>query len=361
MYINIFLVYIVLLLLAQVMNGDMESYGIKWVLANHFVCIVAFIATVFIARDNTQNKIDIIVVTIMGLLVIDSIVTIMQYGNDPIGWAINLFIMQGRNEEVMAFQESHQMLDTLAGVAKAPGIFDSSVENGLFLGCCGIMPFYFFLRDSKIMKVIAFAVMGLSMLACFMCQERAAMLVLLASVFYLFFKTFNRKAKWTSVVVISIIALVMVVNIDFSNVDYGRYEEVGMFSNDARKNIWGYFIPYISNNFLWGGAEGFRAITGALPHNFFFNAFVFGGLIGGITIIALYVMLVCKGYKLLIAKSSSNVTRVLAIAFLAIMAQSIVHNASIITDDVLTFVLFGLMIVSMGIKDADTLVSKENL
>lgn len=348
-YINYFLVYIVFLLLAQVMNGDMESYGIKWVLANHFVCIVAFVATIYFTKFNIQSRIDVIIITIMGLLVIDSIVTIMQYRNESLGWAINLFLMQGRNEEIVAFQESRQMLETLAGVAKAPGIFDSSVENGLFLGSCSILPFYFFLRNSKIMKVITLTVMCLSMLACFMCQERAAMLVLLVSVFYLYFKAFNRNAKWTTLVLISVIAIILILIIDFSIVNFGRYEEVGMFSNEARKSIWSNAIPFISDNLVWGGVAHFRSITGSLPHNFFFNSFVFSGLLGGITIITLFIMIAYKGCRLVTLRKTNNTTRVLAMALLAVLTQSLVHNASIITGDVLTFLLFGLMVSSEGI------------
>lgn len=47
MYMVVFAVYILLLLVAQMMNGDMERYGITWLLANHFVSIVAFVATYY--------------------------------------------------------------------------------------------------------------------------------------------------------------------------------------------------------------------------------------------------------------------------------------------------------------------------
>ncbi len=356
-YINVFIISIVFLFLAQIMNGDMESFGVKWLFANHFVCVIAFVATCFVIRNDTQNRMTIIISTMMVLLIADSIVTIMQYGNNPIGWAINLLLMQGRNEEVMAFQESHQMLESLAGVAKAPGIFDSAVENGLFIGSCGVLPFYFFLRESKLMKVLATMVMVLSLVACFFCQERAAMLVLLASVLFLFFKIFDKRMKWISLAVILFIAVIVVANINLSSIDYGRFEDVGLFSNESRKDIWSSFLSFISDNLLWGGVDRFKSITGGIsPHNYFFNAFVFGGFWGGITLIALYIMLVFKCYKLIVSKTSSNTTRVIAVSFMSILVQSLVHNASIISGDVLTFILLGLMVATEGAKETRVIV-----
>lgn len=357
-YILIYIIFIVFLFLAMTFNGDAETYGLKWIVANHVVSIIVFVATYYVTKDNRQNRMDVIIVALIFILVVNSLVTIAQYFNEPIGWAVSFFFLQGRNEDIVTFQEAYQSLDTLAGVARTPGIFDSSVENGIFLGSFGILPFYFMKRKSWVLKFSSVSLIILSLVACFMCQERAAMLTLGASVLYLSYKSLHNKV-W-GILVAMIVCAIVLFSVDFSSIDFGRFQEVGM-ENNARRGIWSYIGPFMRDNLLFGGAEQFVRMSGHLPHNFFFNAFVFGGLIGGITIITLYVMLVWKGYKLLIAKSSSKVTRVLAIAFLAIMAQSLVHNASIITGDVLTFILFGLMIVSVGIKDAESIHIKGKL
>ena len=343
--------------MAMSFNGDAEIYGLKWIVANHVVSIILFVSTYYVTRNNTQKKMDIIVATLMLLLVMNSLVTIAQYFNEPIGWAINLVLMQERNEDIVAFQESYQSLDTLAGMARTPGIFDSSVENGIFLGSFGILPFYFLKRDSVVLKTISIFVIILSIVACFMCQERAAMLTLGASVLYLGYKSMHNKV-WGILAAIMVVVIVLF-SVDFSSIDFGRFQEEGM-KNDARRGIWSHIGTFLTDNLLLGGAEQFMKVSGHLPHNFFFNAFVFGGLLGGITVIILFFMFLIKGVRNVLLKKTTFANCTIAMAFLAILAQSLVHNSSIISGDVMTFLLFSLLFVSeevTGITKRDRILN----
>lgn len=342
-YILIYIVFIVFLFLAMSFNGDAETYGLKWIVANHVVSIIVFVATYYMTKDNRQNKMDVIIVALIFILVVNSLVTIAQYFNEPIGWAVSLFFLQGRNEDIVAFQESYQSLDTLAGMARAPGIFDSSVENGIFLGSFGILPFYFMKRKSWVLKFSSVSLIILSLVACFMCQERAAMLTLGASVLYLSYKSLHNKV-W-GILVAMIVCAIVLFSVDFSSIDFGRFQEVGM-ENNARRGIWSYIGPFMRDNLLFGGAEQFVRMSGHLPHNFFLNAFVFGGLLGGIAVIILFFMFLMKGVKSVLLKKTTFANSSIALAFLAILAQSLVHNSSIISGDVMTFLLFSLLVVS---------------
>ena len=357
-YISLFVVYMVLLLLAMSINGDAEIYGLKWIVANHVVSIIVFVATYYVTKDNRQNRMDVIIMTLIILLVINSLITIAQYFNEPIGWTISFFFLQGRNEGIVSFQESYQSLETLAGLARTPGIFDSSVENGIFLGSFGIIPFYFIKRDSWILKIVSIIAIVLSLIACFMCQERAAMFILSASVLFLGYKSMKNNA-WSFLAAISVL-IILLYSIDFSSIDAGRFQEVGM-ENTIRKNIWGAIGPFLSDNLLVGGANQFVRVSGHLPHNIFFNAFVFGGLLGGITVIILFFLFLIKGVRNMLLKKTNISNCAIALAFLSILAQSLVHNSSIVSGDVMTFLLFSLLFVSeemTGITSNEKIVSK---
>lgn len=343
LYIYIFITYILLLIFAQLLNGDFETLGLKWIFANHFVSIVVLLATFNFTRENTQRRMDIIITTIMVLLIVDSSVTIAQYNNNPLGWAVNIFLTQGRNEEVVNYMSSSLILeDTASGFAKTPGLFNDVVDNAIFLGSFGVLPFYFIQKKNKAVKIFAICILILIFIACYMCQERAAMLTLLASIIFLGYKNMHNKAL--GVFLAFILFLVLFTNIDFSKFEFGRFQEVGMFSNDAREGIWDKTIPYFSDNWFLGGVDKFRKIAGgSLPHNFFLNAFVFGGFLGGIVIIILLFMILFRIYKDILLKET---TCILSTALLSILIQSLVHNMSLITGDVFSFLLLGLMIVS---------------
>lgn len=342
-YILIYIIFIVFLFLAMTFNGDAETYGLKWIVANHVVSIIVFVATYYVTKDNRQNRMDVIIVALIFILVVNSLVTIAQYFNEPIGWAVSFFFLQGRNEDIVTFQEAYQSLDTLAGVARTPGIFDSSVENGIFLGSFGFLPFYFIKRDNRLLRLLSIIVIVLSLIACFMCQERAAMLTMSASVIYLGYKSMKNNA-WSFLVAIFVL-IILLYSIDFSSIDAGRFHDVGI-DNSARRSIWADIDPFLENNLLLGGAEQFMRLSGHMPHNIFFNAFVFGGLLGGITAIVLYFLFLIKGVKNVLSKKTNIPNCAIALAFLSILAQSLVHNSSIISGDVMTFLLFSLLFVS---------------
>lgn len=349
-YMLVFVIYIFLLFLAQIVNGDMERYGISWLLANHFVSIVAFIATYYIITTKSQKMFEIVIITLMVLLAVDSIVTILQYNNNEVAWGVNIFITQGRNEELKEFMESSVgYQDTLAGIAKTPGIFNSVVINAIFLASFGILPFCFFQNKSKYLKILSLVVIALTLAACFVCQERAALLVYTASLMFLYLKNSNTRSIGILLLIIVCFGLI---NIGSSYFDFGRYEEKGMLSNDVREDIWGRFGEFFTNNWMWGGASHFEMFSGGhMPHNFFLNAFAFGGILGGFVVISLFFVILIRIYRTVFSKRTTKTTRVLAMALLSILAQSFVHNMSLVSGDVLTFILLGLMTAKEETKE----------
>lgn len=346
-YVVTYIIFVLLMSLSMSMNGEAAEFGLlKWVLACHFVCIVAYVATRHFAESNSGEGMRAISIFFLVILLVDSITTIAQYNNIQWGWGLNMMLTAGRNEAVADFvSDGASSLDTMIGSARTPGIFGNVVGNAMFLGALGVIPFTL-LRGSKFRtKVISVISIALSVVACFMCQERAGLIALLLSIFYLIFKMTNKKY----ILVLALLALIPIIStVNFGAYDLGRFKDVSI-RNDTRESIWNYFGMFFSENWLWGGPLKYQLLAGHLPHNFIFNAFVFGGLFGGIAVILLFTMIIVRGISNLINKYCSFRTVVFTVSLLAFLLQGFVHNASLVTGDIEIFLLLGLMVVSESI------------
>ena len=280
-------------------------------------------------------------------MVIDSVVTILQYYNSPIGWGANLFLTQGRVESIVDFAgDTIGESGSLLGAARTPGIFDSVVINSIYIGTLGVLPFCF-MKKHSLLSILA---VSLAVVACFMCQERAGLYLLLASTIFLVFKLSGKKINNIILVVVLAIGIIFLQDLSFSNL--GRIGEVD-FSGDTRHDIWDYFARFFSENWMWGGPNSFRAMTGKLAHNYFYNAFIFGGLMGGITVIILFFMIVARCLKNCLNRKALPENVVLSVALLSLMAQGLVHNTSLVTGDAIIFLLLPMVILSEKNKKAN--------
>lgn len=350
---NLILLYccfLVCMSIAMYFNGEFDEYGvIKVLLAFHLVCIVSYYAIrYYVNSNNTINIVSIILIT---AIILNSVVTILQYIGNPLGWGINLAITDARNEMVVRFSGSVSEGQTLLGIAKTPGLLDSAVANGMFISSLGVIPFIYLskIKDvkSKISKTICWCSIGLSSVACFMCQERAALLMFVAALLYLLWNQIKNKLIIVIAFTIGIIYFALTPTYDISGL--GRFTDFSV-GDDLRSNIWNTATTFISDNLMWGGPLHFLKIAGHFPHNFFFNALIYGGLIGGLFIIVLFIIIVIKVIKS-IRRGNSSEEIVYATALLVYLMQGMFHNASLVTGSVTIFVLLGLMEASKEISE----------
>lgn len=82
--------------------------------------------------------------------------------------------------------------------------------------------------------------------------------------------------------------------IDFASADGSRFASTSMTGRDK---IYQFAWSYLKDNMLLGGIYSFLNETHRMPHNFFFNAFLYGGLVGGIaitTVVTMQVIMILK-------------------------------------------------------------------
>lgn len=335
--------------IAMFINGEFSEYGvIKVLLAFHLVCIVSYYAVRYYVNNTTSlNIIGIILIT---AVILNSIVTILQYMGNSIGWGINLVLTGYRNEMVVDFSDSVSEGDTMLGLARTPGLLDSVVANGMFISSLGILPFIYLSKIRKeksvLLKAISWGSLVLSAVACFMCQERAALLMFAAALLYLLWN----QTKSKSIIALAVIGSVFYFS-TYSITDIsilGRFTDFSV-DNDSRSSIWNTAQNFITDNFMWGGPLHFLQKAGHFPHNFFFNALIYGGLLGGIFVIILFFKIVFRAIKAL-RNGSSSEEIVYATALLSYLMQGMFHNASLVTGSVIIFVLLGLIEAAKAIS-----------
>ena len=221
----------------------------------------------------------------------------------------------------------------------------------MFIASTAVLPlFYFFKKEANTShRFIYVTITSLAFVACFMTQQRAAFGLLIVSLVGAFFLFGKRKYTW--------FLLLGIIFLSFSQIDfsamiddekYGRIGTMLDFKDDeTRQSLRLLASDYISNNLFWGGPEKYLKLAGEQSHNFFYNAFIYGGLFGGITVIVLFVMMnvrcfsnIVKGFKAI------NLSAFYGIGLLTFFTCGFFHNGSLVLGSSQIFVLFALMIVA---------------
>ena len=89
-FVTQYIVFILLMGVAMIFNGDFEPFNYpKNILAYHLVAITSFYATLRFIK--TREDLNTVLITIALIVSATSIVSIMQFKGNPIGWAISGF------------------------------------------------------------------------------------------------------------------------------------------------------------------------------------------------------------------------------------------------------------------------------
>ena len=109
--------------------------------------------------------------------------------------------------------------------------------------------------------------------------------------------------------------------------------------NSIREYLFSNTLNFISEHPFLGGMSSFVRMNGFPPHNIFLNAFVEAGICGFILSLCIYIKQMKTSFKL------NNARRVslIAFAFIAYMLNSLLHNDSILSGDVVAWILWAMV------------------
>lgn len=359
---NIILLYLLFIFCFGV-SSFVTGYAMKYLtmlLSYFFVSLVAFWATkILITRYKGLNFFMILFIV---LGVFDGVMTISQ----TLGLGIADRLMQmlhlySTQEFMVVLNENRaedlEYLDSMDDVSDIssnpvgglsimmrviPGAFSDGVYNGYFLMTTGVMSLMLLAQKLNIVRAIPWVVCAIS---CICVQERGPILILIALSLYALYKILLSRHVQKSMlsIVITLVSLVVVMRYVYHFVSSvgSRFAEVGLEDN-ARENIYSYALEYYLSHPFFGGFFKFNRISPHPPHNLILNAFIYGGFVGGLAIL----MILYKQFKS-IAKTlwgkvneQNGIHFILALAYIAFTLNSFLHNKSIVTGEVIVWMLW---------------------
>lgn len=349
-YVTLYVTFMLFMTLAMLANGEIfEMNYINYLLGSHIPPMVTFIATFYFVKK--EKDFDTILIPIGITTIITSFVTCLQFYNIPLGWTMNFAFNSGGASEWQEYIiDRYSGQESMMGLSYQTGIYGFSFTNAAFL-CSTSVLFLRLVVDRKrkhYIRFISFVIFMASLTACFMTQQRAAFLgSIILSLIILYKSILNGFVR----VLITLISILFVFYGGLNLLDsdsLGRMAEFNGMENDSRYNIWVKSLDFLSENILWGGPLAEIKYVGVETHNVFMNAFVYGGLIGGVVIIALLLRCCILALTTFMKYINSQASPLFyACGFLLYTATSLFHNCSIVNGSELTFLMLALLLISV--------------
>ena len=318
---------------------------LKFFIAYYFVAYVAYWATMILIKKHSGTAVLVNTIVVFGLL--NALTTIGQF------YEIGIF---NRIPEIMRINVSEEFLelteeeDELIGFS-LPGLFTGAVANGYFAMTTTLISLWYLNKRFSLIRLIPW---GINIIGLYLIQQRAPFFIAGALSMFVLFKVLGRNKGG----LMSIIRLLFVVGVVFGVTYFMAYTSSsemryskGMQDSERRyliREAWN----YLSNHPVFGGRFHSQAYGLRPPHNLFFNAWLYGGLLGLLIVVGLTIKQVILVAKQAIGKSFlENYSKtIFGLAFLAYTANSMVHNQSIVTGDSVFWIIWGAFL-SQAIQD----------
>lgn len=351
---GLYLIFIVGFGLSSAVTGYFGRFP-KYLVGFYFVAYVGYWATRILILKYDGARLFINLMVVLG--VINSMVTIGQFYNLSFFTDLPSRIGIGVKDE---FLESMDVGDEAYGF-NLPGLLPHPVYNGFFVGMVGVLCLYYQKNGLKLLKLAPWVLM---VIASYMVQQRGPFFILLLiSVFVLLKVVYLTKSRYRLIYTIALLLLLpLAVRVLFSFLMSGesRYS-IGLEAT-GRDSIYVHSIEYIKDNFIFGGKFQLSATRGFAPHNLFLNAWIYGGLLGFVAITWLIVKQCVAIVRTAIRKVEPDQYSyfICGLAFLGFTMNSMLHNTSVVTGNVIIWLLWGVYSAKLDLEneplDEDLLV-----
>lgn len=332
-YIQIYTIFIAILFTTSLLEGYVVDY-FKLFVGYYLTTYLWIWATYILIKK--YNSIGTMIYTLLSICLVNAIVTIGQHYMQPIAFAIPQYL----GVQVFAVDSMFEKSDTTITQFALFGIF-GAFQNGYYSAVGAVLSLVLWARKKKLIYLVflPICVFGL-----FCVQERAGFVAGILFSFLFFYKTLINSKSWmmkAGVILLSIIALLLIASygINTSSVTEGtRYES---FDWDTRTSLFDWSVEYILDHPISANVCDFFNTYQHYPHNFIFNSFIYGTLIGGFLIIGAMIAIWIKAAKAMMHPLTENNCYVIILAFtlFAYSMAGFTHNASIVTGDTLFWLL----------------------
>lgn len=344
-YIKLYVVFLFIFFVCLVITGDIVSYGFaRRFLSYDLVCIVTFFSIYL--KVNNAIQIKCIVLFLLAICLFDAIITILQMTGQEIGWTIGQMI----NPFEYDTAEIAERNSDIVAVSIAPGIYGNVVYNAFVLASFAPLVFSFYRLENKVSFILSIVLTIIGLFAIFLTQQRAASYLFIMSLSVYLFTLVVKKPGYLLLLIAILTLIWSEISSFFTNEDLGRLVSR---QDDARSYMFKYAMEFIPNNFLFGGVSDFTKVTGLSAHNILLDSFIFAGVGGFITLMTfdIKICLLCarKAFSFINGKCSL-MTFALVMAMITCTLYGFTHNTSVLTGDVVVFILLALLLKSIQLE-----------
>lgn len=341
-FIPLFYVFVFFFVIIGLTGGYAGDTMTKFI-AYYFVSIVAYFATLLFVEKYEGTYYLIITLLILGIC--NSVVTLGNMFMMPWAKQITDILHVSNSEDILQYVSNRENTDSMEGFA-VPGIIND-VGNGYFMSYMTILALYS--KDRQI-HLYNIALYVLFLITLFFIQERSAFVAGGVLSVYAIFRILMMRGSGHAKkrIIVSFILIVGAVILLPKAYDYmmsssTRYITAGFDYASDRSSLNDKSMEFLSNNPM-GGFFDFYLQYHAYPHNLFFNALIYGGLIGGMCIFILLWKQVSLVFPTITRRISpySYELFLFSLMFIAYNLCSITHNQSVVTGDPTFWVLWGL-------------------
>lgn len=344
--------------LSSAVTGFFDQFCVS-VLTYYFAAFVGWRAIVVYLRkckienkDGTQNL--ILFIIIIGAL--DVAITYSQFINNR-EWYLPLerffqFPTAEYYEDALDYQGEQGIMSVFL-----PGLFGNAIINGYYLSLCSVLSLFFVV---KYRKVFLFIIPSLFLFGTFICQERAPLFLAIAAISYILFKinSFFPDGKRLLIFLFVIIAFLGGLYLySFSEINELRYSSL-RFDDGGRNEVYKRVFDYLRDEpFLPNIYESIK-VLGFAPHNLFLNAYVYGGAIAFLSIMAILFIQAKQALKIVSAKMTdyNYLVVLVGVSWFIFTLNGLVHNRSIVTGELLPWVLWAIIQTNYSFLKEDSLV-----
>ena len=333
-YLYLYYGFILLFAISSIATGFAGDF-FRTLFGTYISMIAAYAATyILIKKFDGEN---LLVWTVVCIGVLNAVVTIGQFFEWGVTDNLCSILRVEIDDKYVSIIESQE---SESNSLSLPGLL-SSLNNGYFLSATALLTLYnkksnFYINSLLWLVIIA---------ASFLAQERAGFMVAVVFSAFIVGDYYFSKSKTAGFFALVII-LIVIASVGYSFMDDILTSELRYakgLEGDARGEYRNITWNYISHNPM-GGFFDFDAGGHKHPHNFFLNAFLFGGIIGGICLIVLMFLQILKIVPYLFRIKESEESKwafIWGLMYIDYTINSMVHNPSIAQGVVPFFIWWG--------------------
>ena len=332
-WLTLYSIFVFFFGLSSAITGYLTPF-LRRLIGFYFVAYVGYWSTIILAKK--YNALPMLAKLFIFIGLLDAFFTIGQFFN--ISFITSL-------PPALGIIVDDSILDSLDTGDEAfglslPGIMATDVYNGYFLMVVGILSLYFLKGGFKFIALVPW---GVSVVASFMVQQRGPFYILVLLSMFMLYRTLAQSKSKFKVAIIMILLFALPFAAEFF-IDYlmsgdSRFN-IGLASTN-RDIIFQQCLTYINDHILLGGYYQSKLA----PHNQILSAWIMGGLVGVVIILWMVVSQSILSIKLAFSRitESSFVYIVFSLAFLGFTMNSMLHNAGIISGDLVLWILWGVI------------------